>query len=271
MREHVGVVVVAACAVAWIVTVVLSGVGVNIFGVKWNFATTALLGDSFGVLSSGMAALAAYFAFVTYKSAKDEAEVLARRAAEPSFLNLLERRFTMMENVIRGPSGPPALGSLINVVRGQIAIDWAAGELWHALSAVHGRDRRSTIYNDYVEESIGGLTSYHRYVYHVIAYAERQFAEVSTSEPMTKDDPSYGYVRLLRAQLSDSEMQLMAFNAIYGAGNPKLRRLIERYALFNNMPEVDIVEFRLPDELDHSAFGLLLDDQPKVVREWSAT
>lgn len=267
VREK-GLILVAVLALAWIATVILTGTGVNIFGVEWDFQRTALLGDSFGVLSSGMAALAAYFAFATYRSAKEEAKVIARRAAEPSFLNLLERRFALMENVIRNYSGITARGARMNVERGQIAIDSAASDLWHLLSGTPNRLRRVVLYNDFISESVGGLTNYHRFVYHIIAYAERQFSEIPKTSPMTKDDPSYSYVQLLRAQLSDSEMQLMAFNALYGAGNPKLRLYIERYALLNNMADVDIIEFGLPDEFDHHAFGLLIDDRPEVVNNW---
>jgi hypothetical protein len=270
LAEHAGPIIVGIFVLAWVITVTLSGMDVNVFGVEWDFQRTALLGDSFGVLSSGMAGLAAYFAFATYKSAKDEAKIIARRAAEPSFLNLLERRFQMMENVMRLTSGLNASGARMNVQRGQIAIDWAAENLWHLLSSETSLDRRTTIYNDFVAESVGGLTNYHRYVYHIIAYAERQFAQVPSGAPMSKLDAAYSYIQLLRAQFSDSEMLLMAFNALYGAGNPKLKSYIERYALFNNMPDADIITFGLPDEFDDAAFGLLLEDRPMIVREWGA-
>jgi len=270
LAEQIAPIVVGIFALAWVITVTLTGMDVNVFGVEWDFQRTALLGDSFGVLSSGMAGLAAYFAFATYKSAKDEAKVIARRAAEPSFLNLLERRFQMMENVMRVTPGPIAFGARMNVARGQVAIDWAAESLWHLLSSETDLSRLAEVYTEFVAESIGGLTNYHRYVFHIIAYAERQFAEVQPDAPMNKLDPAYSYIQLLRSQFSDSEMLLMAFNAIYGAGYPKLKGYIERYALFNNMPDADIITFDLPDKFNHDAFGLLLDDRPRVVREWDA-
>lgn len=261
-----GLFAVVALALAWISTIILSGMDINLFKVEWDFQRTALLGDSFGVLSSGMAALAAYFAFATYQSAKDEASILARRAAEPSFLNLLERRFQMMENVMRAIN--PAIKNTA-YEKGQLAFDWAANMLWHRLFLEEEGSKRRDIYGEFVEESIKGLTNYHRYVYHIIAYAERQFSEIEEDQLMVKTDPSYRYVQLLRAQLSDSEMELMAFNALYGAGYPKLKRYIERYALFNNIPEVDIVEFRLPDLFEHTAFGLIDSDRPEIVRQWA--
>jgi hypothetical protein len=176
----------------------------------------------------------------------------------------------LMENVMRVSSGITALGARRNVERGQIAIDSAANDLWNLLLGTPDHDRRVEFYQDFVSESVGGLTNYHRFVYHIIAYTERQFSEIPKTSPMTKDDPSYSYIQLLRAQLSDSEMQLMAFNALYGAGNPKLKLYIERYALFNNMPEVDIIEFELPRVFNHAAFGLLPSDRPEVVNNWKA-
>lgn len=259
---------IALIVTIWIAVIFFSAMGYNPTHIKWDFENTAQIGDSFGVLSMIMAAFAAYYAYATYQSAKAETRIVARRAAEPSFLNLLQTRFVMMENITRGGGQIVALGARSNIERGQVAMNWAAGELWHRLLEYQSYQDRKRVYDDFISESIGGLTNYHRYVYHIIAFAERQFSEIAPNAPMEKADPSYNYIQLLRAQFSDEEMQLMAFNGLYGAGNPKLKHYIERYALFNNMPEVDIVHFDLPDVFLPSAFGLLVSDRPGVVREW---
>lgn len=260
---------IAMIALTWITTVIFSGMGYNPTHIDWNFENTAQIGDSFGVLSMIMAGIAAYYAYATYQAAKDETRVIARRAAEPSFLNLLQTRFVMMENITQGGGGIVAQGARSNIVRGQLAINWAAQSLWHGLEEREGYSDRRSYYEDFVSDSVAGLTNYHRYVYHIIAYADRQFSNTAADQPMKKDDPSYGYVQLLRAQFSDEEMQLMAFNSLYGGGYPKLKNYVERYALFNNMPDADIITFDLPGLFAHSAFGLLATDRPAVVRAWS--
>jgi hypothetical protein len=260
--------IIALAALAWTLFVVTSGTGVKFTNINWDFSNTAALGDSFGVLSSGMAGIAAYFAFRTYKAASDEARLAERRAAEPSFLNLLRTRFVMIENITRQSGQVIADGARSNVLRGQLALNWAASELWHRLAKVDDYNARKRIYDEFIAESIGGLTNYHRFTYHIIAFAQRQFSELEESEAMSKDDPSYGYIQLLRAQISDEELQLIAFNSLYGRGYPKLKLLIERFALFNNMPDVDIETFCLPDEFKLTAFGLLKEDRPVSVTDW---
>lgn len=268
IADRHGVIIIFNLAIIWSAFVVVSGAGVALTSIKWDFTNTGALGDSFGVLSSGMAGIAAYFAFRTYRAAADEARLIARRAAEPSYLNLLERRFDMMDHITRVlPSRGPLIGGT-NGEKGQDALDWAANALWPTLSSTSDEEECIAIYKAFVKESVKGLTNYHRFVYHIISFAERQFAEIPSDMPMSKDDPSYSYIQLLRAQLSDSEMQLMAYNAAYGAGNPKLKRYIERYALFNNMSDDDITELALPSIFNVTAFGLLVEDRPLVVLNW---
>lgn len=265
-RHSVGIII--GCAIIWTTFVVVSGTGFELTNTHWDFTNTGALGDSFGVLSSGMAGIAAYFAFRTYKAASDEARLATKRAAEPSYLNLLERRFDMMEHITRVlPTRARSMGPS-NAEKGQEALDWAADTLWPRLSSANDKKECVTVYGDFVAEAIKGLTNYHRFVYHILSFAERQFSEIPPDMPMLKTDPSYSYIQLLRAQLSDSEMQLIAFNAAYGAGDPKLKRYIERYALFNNMLDVDIVELGLPLLFEPTAFGLVLEDRPAVVVNW---
>ncbi len=158
----------------------------------------------------------------------------------------------------------------MNLFRGQVAINNVAGYLWHLLTDADSFEARKDIYGDVVSDYVGGLTNYHRFVFHIISFAQRQFSEVPDNQPMKKDDPAYSYVQLLRAQLSNEEMILMAANALYGAGNPKLKHFIERYALLNNMEETDIISLSLPSYFELSAFGLLDDDRPELVRNWSS-
>jgi len=250
------VVLIIVATVGWAALVVASAAGFNPSGIKWNFQNTGQLSDSFGIVSTAMAGIAAYFAYRAYKSAVQEAQKAEQRAAEPSFLNLLERRFDVLDRVYcRYPTNR---GSFIfdNEASGQAALDIIANNLYDFIGKCSDHDECVETYVNFLNERVTGIQAYHRFSYHIIAFAERQFSDRAPDEAMAKSDPSYGYVRLLRAQLSDSELQLMALNALYGEGNPKLKHYIERYALLHNMADIDAITLVPSGSFAPTAWGI---------------
>lgn len=199
IRRHGGVIVAIVVMFVWASIVWLSGMGWNPSGVSWNFENTAQLGDSFGVLSSLMAAIAAYFAFRTYQSARDDIARLEQRAAEPSYLNLLERRFDVLDRVrlskmkIAGPS------THMQEWHGQAALDRVVADIRWDVKASGLKQLRSVFETH--SKGVYGLPNFYRFTYHIVAFADRQFSRSDAASPMTKDDPAYQNVRLLRAQL----------------------------------------------------------------------
>ncbi len=255
--QHGGVLLAALFVLGWVAVVLLSGWGVNATGVRWDFERTGQLGDSFGVLGAMMAAAAAYFAFRTYQSARQDVTRLERRAAEPSYLNLLERRYDVLDRVrlsrmrisIKGTEGFERLG--------QNALDWIVMLLRKPNKdglTLKVQYKRST-------DGVSGLSNLFRFTYHIVSYADRQFAEARGSTPMTKSDPAYQYVRLLRAQMSDAELVLVALNCAFGPGHEKFKPLVERYALLHNMDPQDRHLFKLDDLFEPEAFGLTAEDR----------
>ncbi len=107
---------------------------------------------------------------------------------------------------------------------------------------------------DGVIDSAFGLSNHFRFTYHIVAYADRQFGDPTLFG--TKANPAYPYVRLLRAQVSDSELLLIALNCLVGEGHAKFKVLVEGYALLHNMAEEDIDIFALREGFDAKAFGL---------------
>lgn len=248
----------------WSLIVIASAKGVNFTDTPWNFTNTAQLGDSFGIFSSLMASIAAYYAFATYQSAKEEAKIAGRRAAEPSYLNLLERRFDVLDRI----DAIRFMWSGNNYDRvetkGQSAIDFIASELIKEISKHDEPEEKGMAYWDFINAKVRGLTNYHRFVFHIIDFAQRQFSEVAHTDAMIKTDPAYEYIKILRAQFSDSEMKLLAMNALYGNGFPKMKMFIERYALLNNMPMEDILELGIENEFETTAFGILAEDRHEL-------
>lgn len=245
-------------AIAWVGVVLISGWGANWTGIDWDFERTGQLGDSFGVLSATMAGLAAYFAFRTYQAARDERKGLERRAAETSFLNLLERRSDVLERVRESRTYFGSISPKTKEYIGPAAIDLIARNIREERKRGTGdfpvKFLRATV-------NVSGLPNLLRFTYHIVAFCQRQFSEIDHAEPMVKVDPAYQYVRLLRAQLSDSELVIIALNCAYGAGYEKFKPLVERYAILHNMNSDDRVTFALSDLFAPSAFGLEEEDR----------
>lgn len=256
-REHGGVAFAASFVIVWTAIVMASGLDYNLTGANWDFERTGQLGDSFGVLSSLMAAIAAYFAFRTYQSARADIARLETRAAEPSYLNLLERRFDVLDRVRlsrirfvgKGPEGFER--------NGQEALDYVANIL-----RKHDKTKGnlSSLYSRNIS-SVYGLSNLYRFTYHIVSYANRQFSKIPACEPMNKDDPAYQQVRLLRAQMSDSELVLVALNCAFGPGHEKFKPLVERFALLHNMNPSDRTLFGLDDLFEPTAFGITAQDR----------
>lgn len=234
--------------VGWALVVLLSGAGVNLTGISWSFERTGQLGDSFGVIGAAMASVAAYFAFRTYQETKDENDILKqerddanRRKSEPSFLNLLERRYDALNQATYlKHRGSDAITSFAANIR----------------SAVNDYDvNHMQAYRDYLANT-RNLPHLFRYTYHIIRYAERHFdGGAAEGRPVKKADISYEYVRLLRSQLSNDELLIIALNALTEDGEGA-KPFIERYALLHNMDEADIAPFQLKQSFAEEAFGL---------------
>lgn len=206
-----------------------------------------------------MAAIAAYFAFRTYRSAQEDVARLEQRAAEPSFLNLLERRYDVLDRVfISRTRFRPTTGADTQEWQGQGALNRIATTIRR--QGEHEKQPLSNLYLNAVKGA-SGLSNLFRFTYHIVAYADRQFSKIPTSEPMTKADSAYQYVRLLRAQMSDAELLLMALNCAFGPGHDKFKPLVERYALLHNINQSDMAQFGLTDLFAATAFGLELKDR----------
>lgn len=255
--EKIGVGGALVAAGAWVLTVVLSGMGKDAFGFGWNFETTGQLGDSFGVLSSGMASIAAYFAYRTYKAAQEEGRVAERRAFETSFLNLVERRFDVLDRIRSTEVENRGHDFEIHDFRGQEALDRIQGLLQFNME--HHGMRLEDVYQRSTNE-VRGLSSYLRFTYHIVASIDRSLPQ-DEGKIVDKESLGYQLIRLLRAQMTDAELILIALNCVVGSGYGKFRPLVERYALLHNLPEKQIELFRLGEFFKASAFGLSKEDR----------
>lgn len=207
-----------------------------------SFEKSGQFGDSFGIVSALMAAVAAFYAYQTYRASQQEVELLRRRSAEPTFLNLLERRFDLLSNITRGATdGVAAVKNMADGIRANVE---------------RGQNQSAAVSLYMHAEKVSGLRNYFRYTYHIIRFAEDLFGVDATLRgPDQRLNGSYPYVRLLRAQLSDDELLLIALNAMHDADGKEFCDLIHRYGFLNNMAPADIERFKFAEYFGQDAFG----------------
>jgi len=266
--------IVVAAFVSWWAFVAVSGAGVR-WGGPWDFTITGQLGDSFGVLSCLMASLAAIFTYQTLmetrrqaeiaedesehaKAATIRAEALAKterfaadlrlqeqrdrdlhRDNEQTFFKLLELRNRVLSELRVGKSD----------IRGSDAAAYFVGQIRDYGSA----DR--TAYKAVYEGNENDLGHYFRTTYHVVRFTDERF----------DDETAYFYNRLLRAQLSNAELTLLALNCWYGEGAEKFAPLLAKYALLHNISRTDRNRFKLDNHFGERTFNpdVPLDAPPR--------
>ncbi|MGL0870746.1 putative phage abortive infection protein [Vibrio vulnificus] len=69
------------------------------------------------------------------------------------------------------------------------------------------------------------LGHYFRFLYNIIRFIDDANVEKTT------------YIRIVRSQLSDQELALLFYNCLSEHGREKFKPLVERYALFDNLPQ----------------------------------
>lgn len=72
------------------------------------------------------------------------------------------------------------------------------------------------------------LGHYFRFIYNIFRFIEE--SDIVETEKKR-------YVRIVRSQLSDYELLLLFYNCMHKNGIKKFKPLVEKYALFNNIPE----------------------------------
>jgi hypothetical protein len=247
----------------WWLFVIASGGGLRILG-PWDFSVTGQLGDSFGILSSLMASFAAIFTYQTLTETRRQAELAEEESAEAraattraemraktekfdsdrrleeqrsrdlhrdneqTFFKLIELRNRVLSELRVGKSD----------IRGSDAAAYFVGQIrdYGAIDSVAYRN----VYNDNEND----LGHYFRTTYHVVRFADERF----------NNDDAYFYIRLLRAQLSNAELTLIALNCRYGEGREKFGPLVVKYALLHNVSRNDRNRFKLDDYFGERAF-----------------
>lgn len=234
----------------WTAVVLASGAKINLTGVEWDFSRTALLGDSFGVVGSIMATMAAVFTFIALDDQRNEVRRLRRREddrdksdrereAEATFFRLLELRNSIVANITHytgSPSGRIESNGQQAILKYSKIIQPSSTD-----SVEQSKERCNKKW--YLVE--GEMGHYLRLTYHIIKFVSERF---------DNEFKRYEYVRLLRAQLSNAELKIIAVNSAYGEGAPKMKDYVNKYAILHSLPNEAIDGMKLRNEFSSSAF-----------------
>lgn len=89
---------------------------------------------------------------------------------------------------------------------------------------------------------------YFRHLYRIFKYIDES--------PLIKDQDRYNYTCIVRAQLSESELLMLFYNAlnVKDDGEYKFKNLIEKYALFNNIRKEKLARQDDAAQYDTSAY-----------------
>ncbi|MEG8041306.1 putative phage abortive infection protein [Sphingomonas sp. LR59] len=258
----------------WGLAVLASGAGFNPLNLALNFERIGQLGDAFGVVGAAMATAAAVFTWDTLslereetarlriREAKRDGEDLVRMdaelkrqsdrdlsqrktAAESTFFRLLDSRLTLLDNVQITFSDASDYLLKDTKYTGTAAIskfllEYSSKRELRADGLSSHEDRIRAAF----ERHFDALGHYFRFTYSIIQFADTKFG---------KD--AYEYVRILRAQLSDSEQLIIALNCLFGHGQGSFKQFTEKFALLNNVSKERIEIYELRERFSDSAFS----------------
>lgn len=213
------------------------------------FAVTGSFGDSFGPVASVMATIAAIAAYLAFTGEQESRSVqnfesnfftllssfesttnqlrmvrFEKRKKQLSKYNYKKLQTTINSDVSREFSGRSSLRIILYLIRNDITPP-GYGNI--KVVAQH--------YDEQFDRWVGQLGHYFRTLYHIMRLIDK-----------CPHDKMY-YARIIRAQLSNDELCLLAYNCVVGEGRYKFKDLAVRYSLFHNLHQPRSDEFALAE------------------------
>jgi hypothetical protein len=238
VRDYIPAVIVTTWAV-WLIIILIQGSGIKIIGSGlYNFEQAAKFGDAFGSLSGLMASLAAAGAWYAVHLQKVDSEsreagaareiqLANKRNFEANFFQLLRHLSDIVNNTDIRPHnslgeierkapdvGKDAFRKILQILRNKM--DWK--------NLDDDDDEISLRYYSFYVRFQDDLGHYFRILYHLCNY-------VDSYEDVDREF----YMKLTFAQLSNSELILLAYNCAYGRGKSKFRDLVIKYNGLTNI------------------------------------
>ncbi|MGE0254238.1 MAG: putative phage abortive infection protein [Alphaproteobacteria bacterium] len=89
----------------------------------------------------------------------------------------------------------------------------------------NSQERIRSAYQEFWINNEHELGHYFRYLYSIFRFIHESAVENKKS-----------YTNIVRAQISDNELQLLFYNCLYVHGIKRFKPLVEEYSLLNNLP-----------------------------------
>lgn len=249
---------------AWAIVVVISGTGLSIGGISWDFENTGQFGDSFGSLSAIMASLAALSALATFRITQDEIERIKNREKErdrelSQEKEISRKREKILDKAARKSEFEKTFFLLMGIFSSIVSeTDYTSQSKQHK---DEGRDAFRKIlqwfehatrmkqdhekaFQATLNQFPNDMFHYFRFLYHLINFVHE-----------SDTDDKYFYIRLVRSLLSDAEISLLALNCLYGEGKGRFKELVEEYALLHNISKTYKSRLKLEGKFYDRAFG----------------
>jgi hypothetical protein len=239
---------------AWLGSVILDGLQYSWLPLsKLNFDRAAKFGDSFGGLNALMASTAAAGAWIAVylqsKQLQNQKEQSVKEAFEARFFALLELHTKIVAALdIRKKertSDLVAVGKDVfkhfsdelneffsHAKNGLIATpNFTAEQVYQAFLSPGNRptqEMAQELYQHFYLHHQDDLGHFFQNLFLLIQFVDHADGSINIKE-------KYFAVRIVRAQLSQSELYFIFLNCAFGEGREKFKPLAEKYALFNNL------------------------------------
>ncbi len=232
-----------------------------------DFSAFGLSGDFFGLANSVFSALAFAMIIVTLwmqkyelKQQREELEItrdvlkqqqlemeeqnesLRRQTFENTFFGMLQMHSEIVA-AVKAPgnqaTGREAFGSLISILKNDSQTQSQQGSTTVKREGISVQSYETWYHNH--ESEVG---HYFRTLYNMMRYINENGGDQRAT-----------YARLVRAQLSSNELQLLLYNGLCKYGKDKFKPLIEKYALLKHLRQSpELQTWR--DQYNQSAFGV---------------
>lgn len=270
----------------WFVLVLVQGIASqhDAIWLPVDFETSAQFGDSFGSLSALMASVAAIGAWKAVslqstansglKAREKELRIEAKnRDFENSYFqlfDLFQRLVESMDVDVQRDETLPSIGQqTVSRIKRQIEITTSRSvatgkdvfvEMVSELDRqIDANESPKEAYEQTFTTFESDLAHYLRVLFNLIKRIEEHFDHLKRDEDYSDafelDQKAYEYVRLLRAQISEAELIIIAMNGLYHpAGSDHFEPLIYKFALLNNLSDSAQIQYGLKQLYKEAAF-----------------
>lgn len=198
-----------------------------------DFTQTGPIGDTIGGIMGPfiaiIASLLTFLAFwVQYKANQQQRMDMALERFENNLFQMISQQESITDNLRYSSDG-----SSETLASGRAVFEY----IYHHRQKGWHKGLRTTIFEDGImsmrnENGLWCLDHYFRHLYRIFKYIDE--AVIFQGTPQEHEN-RYSYTSIVRSMLSEYELVFLYYNGLSHDDLSKFKRLIERYALLNNL------------------------------------